>query len=112
MPDGFFRIRLGEARPVYAQETVSVGTLTISGQPAPNVTVYDANGNATAISAALATGYDTAALTAPRVWYILDTTQLAAGHYTLVFTFTALGSDGTSRVYTPNLGVQIVKATD
>ena len=113
MPDGFFRIRTGEVRPVIAQETVTVGTLTIAGVPAPSVTMYDAAGAAvSSITGDAATGYDTAALAAPRVWYLLDTTALGIGFFTLAFTFTAQGTDGTNRIYTPNIEIQIIEVTD
>ena len=113
MPDGFYRMRAGEARPVYAQETLTTGTLTISALPAPSVTLYDATGTAVvAVSGVAATNYDATALAAPRVWYVLDASALALGYYTLVFSFHAVGSDGTSRNYTPNIEVQIVDATE
>lgn len=112
MPDGFFRMRLGEARPVFAQETVTTGTLTISATPAPSVTLYDSTGTAVAaVTGAAATNYDTAALAAPRVWYLLDSSSLAVGYYTLTFTFTAIGSDGAARNYAPNIEAQILDVT-
>ena len=113
MPDGFFRMRVGEARPVFAQETVAIGTLTISSSPAPSVTLYDSTGAAVdAVTGVAATNYDTAALAAPRVWYILDASALAIGYYTLTFGFSAVGSDGSARYYAPNIEVQIVDVTE
>ncbi len=113
MPDGFFRMRIGEARSVFAQLTADTGTLTISGSPAPTVTVYDATGEAVdGLIGVAATNYDLTALPAPRVWHVLDSSGLSVGYFTLTFTLSAVGSDGAVRVYTPNIEIQIVDATD
>ncbi len=113
MPDGFVKLRKGEKRPVYGQEVMASGTLTIATSPAPTATLYDANGVVvTGFSAIAASGYDPGAKTAPRVWLILDTSGLSAGFYTLTFVFTANGSDGTTRIYEPNVGVQILMVTE
>ena len=111
MPDGYVKMRAGEIRPVYAQETVTTGTLTISSQQTPTVTLYDALGNAlSAFEGVPVTGYDGLAQSAPRVWFLLDTTTLAVGYYTLTFNFTVDASDGTTRTYAPNVEIQIVEA--
>ena len=111
MPDTFIKIRDGEKQPVYGQVTVDSGTLTIQASPAPVVTLYDSSGAAvTGLNNIAATGYDAGALASPRAWYNLDTTtpaNLAAGFYTMVFKFTANGSDGLTRVYEPNVEVQV-----
>lgn len=112
MPDGFVALRKGEKRPLYGQETLSSGTLTIQASPTPAVTLYDASGNGVSGFVGLpATGYDSGAQAAPRVWLNLDTSGLAAGFYTLVFTFTATGSDSTTRVYEPSLELQVLDVT-
>lgn len=112
MPDGFVRIKRGERRPLYGQASAPSGTLTVAASPTPTCTLYDSQGAAVAgLANVVVTGYDTAALASPRVWYNLDTTSptsLAAGFYTLVFAFTATGSDGLSRKYEPSLGVQVL----
>lgn len=115
MPDSFARIRQGEKRPLYGQVSVSTGTLTIAASPAPSCTLYDSAGNAVSgLSAVAATGYDTGAQAAPRVWLDLDSTSpivLAAGFYTLVFKLSATGSDGIDRVLEPSVEVQVLAAT-
>lgn len=112
MPDGFIALRKGEKRPVYGQETLASGTLTLISSPTPAATLYDANGVLVVGFVGLpATGYDTGAQAAPRVWLNLDTSGLPAGFYTLVFSFTASGSDSTTRVYTPSVEIQILDVT-
>ena len=113
MPDGFVKLRKGEIRPVYGQEIMASGTLSVAGSPEPTATLYDANGVVvTGFNAITASGYDAGAKTAPRVWLLLNTSGLNAGFYTLVFAFTANGSDGSTRVYEPNVGVQILSVTE
>ncbi|HZO90521.1 MAG TPA: hypothetical protein VFB38_19495 [Chthonomonadaceae bacterium] len=112
MPDAFVSLRRGEKRPLYGQETMAIGTLTIAASPIPSATLYDASGAAVAGFAGLtASGYDSGAQAAPRVWLNLDTSGLAAGFYTLVFNFTATASDGLTRVYMPCLELQVVDVT-
>ena len=112
MPDGFVKLRSGEKRPLYGQATAQTGTLTIQASPAPICTLYDSAGTAvTGLNGIAVTGYDTAASAGPRVWYNLDTTSpanLAAGYYTLVFKFSAAGSDSTTRTYEPSLELQVL----
>ncbi len=113
MPDGFVKLRKGEKRPVYGQEVMASGTLAIADTPAPTATLYDANGMlVTGYSAIAVSGYDAGAKTAPRAWLILDTSGLNTGFYTLVFAFTASGSDGTTRVYEPKVGILILAVTE
>lgn len=114
MPDSFVRIRRGEKRPVYGQVTAQTGTLTIQSSPAPTCTLYDSTGTVVGTADQAATGYDNTALAAPRVWFNLDSTSwagyagaLPAGFYTMVFKFTAAGSDSLTRVYEPSIEVQI-----
>jgi hypothetical protein len=111
MPDGFIRIRAGEKRPIYGQATAQTGTLTIQASPAPSCTLYDSTGApVTGLNNVAASGYDAVALANPRVWYNLDTTSpanLAAGYYTMVFKFTAAGSDSLNRVYEPSIEIQV-----
>src|SRR5262249_14008113 len=109
MPDGFVRIRSGEKQPVYGQAVIDSGTLTIQASPAPACTLYDSTGTAApGFNNIGVTGYDSGALASPRAWLNLDTTGLLAGYYTLVFKFTANGSDSITRVYEPSIEVQIV----
>src|SRR5205085_2779670 len=59
----------------------------------------------------LTTGYDAGALAGPRVWYNLDTTtppNRAAGCYTMVFKFSAAGSDSLNRTYEPSIEIQVM----
>ena len=113
MPDGFVKLRKGEKRPVYGQVTMLTGTLTVAGTPAPTATLYGADGNIVpGFSAIGVSGYDSGARTAPRVWLLLNTAGLSAGFYTLMFVFTGNGSDGSSRIYEPNVGVQILAETE
>ena len=112
MPDGFTTLRRGEKRPLYGQETAVTGTLTIASAPVPAATLFDANGAAvTGLAGVSVTGYDTGAQAAPRVWLNLDTASVTAGFYTLVFTLTATGSDGLTRVYRPSIEVQVTDVT-
>ncbi len=104
MPDGFVRMRVGEKRPIYGQATAATGTLTISGSP--TYTLYDKVGTVVAGPLGV-TGYDVGALAAPRVWTDLDTAALAAGRYTLVFSFVATGSDAIVRTYEPEVTVEV-----
>lgn len=111
MPDTFVRMKQGEKRPLYGAATAQSGTLTIAASPAPTCTLYDSAGNAVAgLTDIAVTGYDSGPASSRRVWYVLSTTSpvnLAAGFYTLVFRFTATGSDGTQRVYVPSLEVHV-----
>ena len=110
MPDGFVTLRKGEKRPVFGQEAVTSGTLSIASTPAPVATLYSASGVAVSgFTGVGATGFDMGALAAPRAWLNLDTAGLAVGFYQLVFTFTATAStDGTTRIYTPAIEVQVL----
>ena len=109
MPDGFVKIRSGEKRPVYGQATAQTGTLTIQGSPAPSVTMYDSVGVVvTGYNGIAVTGYDSGAMANPRAWYNLDTAGMAAGFYTLVFKFSAAGSDSLTRIYEPAVVLQIL----
>ncbi|HZP80707.1 MAG TPA: hypothetical protein VFB21_03635 [Chthonomonadaceae bacterium] len=112
MPDGFVTLRRGEKRPLYGQETMATGTLTIAASPVPAATLYDANGAPVGgFTGVTASGYDSGAQAAPRIWLNLDTSGLTPGFYTLVFTFTATASDGLTRVYTPSLELQVLDVT-
>lgn len=87
---------------------VSSGTLSIQSSPAPLCTLYDGAGRAVPGFASLpATGYDAGALASPRLWLLLDAGSLAAGFYTLVFAFQALGSDGLTRAYQVCVEVEV-----
>ena len=109
MPDGFVKIRSGEKRPVYGQATAQTGTLNIQGSPTPTVTLYDSAGSVVSgYNGISVTGYDSGALASPRAWYNLDTASLAAGFYTLVFKFSAAGSDNITRTYEPAVVLQIL----
>jgi hypothetical protein len=108
MPDGFVKVRSGEKRPLYGQATAQTGTLTIQGTPAPNLTLYDSVGGVvTGYNGIAVTGYDSGAIANPRAWYNLDTAGLASGFYTLVFKFSAAGSDSITRTYEPAVVLQI-----
>lgn len=112
MPDTFVRMKQGEKRPLYGTATAQSGTLSIAASPAPTCTLYDSAGDAIAgLTDIAVTGYDSGPAASRRVWYVLNTTSpvnLAAGFYTLVFKFTATGSDGIQRVYEPSLEVQVM----
>lgn len=113
MPDSFMTVRKGEKLPVYGQEALTSGTLTIQASPTPSATLYNASGNSVGgFVGVAATGYDAGAQAAPRIWLNLDTASLTDGFYTLVFTFTALGSDGITRIFTPCAEVQVLAMTD
>src|SRR5687768_6977819 len=100
MPDGFVKLRSGEKRPLYGQATAQTGTLTIQASPSPVCSLYDSTGTVVpGFNNIAVTGYDTGASTNPRAWYNLDTSTLSAGWYTLVFKFTAAGSDSVTRIY-------------
>src|SRR2546423_8293293 len=111
MPDTFVRIKHGEKQPVYGQETPASGTLTIAASPAPTCTLYNSAGAVVSGYSAIAvTGYDSGAQASPRIWLDLDTlspTDLAAGFYTLVFQFSATGSDSIAPAYEPNVEIQV-----
>lgn len=112
MPDGFVTLRKGEKRPLYGQETMATGTLTIAASPIPCATLYDASGQAVGgFAGVTASGYDARAQSAPRVWLNLDTAGLAPGFYTLVFAFSATASDGLTRIYAPCVEVQVLDVT-
>lgn len=113
MPDTFVILRQGEKQPVFGQEAPASGTLTISATPPPAATLYDSGGSAViGFSHVTASGYDAGAQSAPRVWLNLDTSALPAGFYTLVFTFTAVGSDGITRIYEPGIEIEVQRQTD
>ena len=99
----------GEKVPVYAQVVASSGTLTILASPAGSVTVYNAEGNPLpAHTAQPLTGFEPTALSKPRAWYLFDTTGLAAGLYTVIFTLSVKGSDNLTRRRVIKRAVEIV----
>ena len=109
MPDGFIRLRKGEVRPVYGQETMLTGSLTIQGSPAPTVVMTDSSGAVVpGFNNITASGFDALPSVAPRVWLNLDTRALLLGYYNLTFTFNAISSDGGLRIYRPSLEVQVL----
>ena len=110
MPDSAIAVRKGEKRPIYGMLTPEVGTVTIAASPAATATLYDVNGLAVSgFSAIGITGFDTGVQATPKVWLNLDTTSLTPGFYTLVYTVTATGSDGSTRVYEPAIEVQVLE---
>lgn len=113
MPDGFAQIRIGETRPLYGQETMLTGSLTIQATPAPTASLFNAAGTAVAgFEEIPASGYDLGANSAPRVWLNLNASTIPAGYYTLAFTFSAVSSDGGTRRYRPTLEVHVREETD
>lgn len=86
-------------------------TVTIQANPVPTVTIYDQNGlPVNDFANVVVTGYDnTANITSPTVWFLWDTTAAAVvpGVYEAVFTVTVAGSDGSTRVMTPTVGVKV-----
>jgi hypothetical protein len=109
MADAGVRLRAGEKRPVYGTVEALSGTVQVQGTPA--CTLYDRAGQAVpGMSGVPATGWDSAAAQEVRAWLNLDTSTLAAGHYTLEFTIQALGSDTLVRTYRPSVAVQVLAA--
>lgn len=109
MPDAVIHIRKGEIRPVFGQETLASGTMTVS--TGATVTLYDAAGTVvTGFNGINVTGYDSTAVANPRVWLLFDTTSayITAGMYAMVFHFTAVASDSTTRVYEPSVAIQVL----
>ncbi len=45
MPDGFVQMRRGETRPLYGQETMLTGSLTIQATPGPHGFVVQSGWN-------------------------------------------------------------------
>jgi len=104
--DAFITMRVGETRPLYVTITAETGTLTISGTP--TVTLYDRTGAvAGSISGTSVTGSTSGASAAPQAFYNLATVSLTAGMYSLVFSITATATDGTTRIYKPELGIRL-----
>ena len=106
-------LRKGEKKPLFGKGVADSGTLTISTQP--KITIYDSAGAAVAgLSNLDTTGYDAGAAATVKAWYNLDSTTptaLAAGFYTAVITFSALGSsDNMTRTYKSSLGFWVVEA--
>ncbi len=113
MPDGFAQMRRGETRPLYGQETMLTGSLTIQATPAPTASLFNQAGTAVfGFEEVPASGYDTGANSAPRVWLNLNASTVPAGYYTLAFTFSAVSGDGETRRYRPTLEVHVREATD
>lgn len=112
MPDALARIKQGEKKPIYGQVAMTTGTITISGQP--TCTLKDSAGNVVAgFNGINVTGYDAGALATVRVWLDIDTvtpTALAVGFYTLVFKFSANGSDSLARIKEPSVLVHVMAA--
>lgn len=101
----------GEKRPVMGRLAVTSGTFTVSGA---RVYLNDADGDAVyGIDNLVATGFDAGALTAPRVWYNLDTASppssgpIVAGAYDLVFVVSGTSSDGIPRVIEIHITIQV-----
>lgn len=105
--DVFQRIPKGETRPLYGSASVAdPATLTVQGSP--TFTLYDASGAVVSgFNGVAATGFDAGALATVRAWYLLATAGLAAGFYTGVISFHALGSDGLVRVFEPSIAIEI-----
>lgn len=98
MSDARAQMRQGEKRPVYSTHGLSPGSVgTIQSVPAPVCTLFDETDTPVAgIDGVVVTGYTPGASAKPKVWYLLDNSAqtLAAGLYTLVFTYSLAGSDG------------------
>jgi hypothetical protein len=111
MVDGYVRIRTGERKPVAAKPVALSGELVINPAVAPVCTLYDFRGNEVpGMGEMLASGYETASLPAPKVWFNFDTLspiELSPGYYTLVFRISAIGSDGLERVFRPAVIVHV-----
>ncbi len=109
MADNFTQMRVGEKSPVYGYVTMSNGTCTIQGSPAPVCTLVDSTGAVVSGFNGLAvTGYDATALQTARMWFLLDTTGLSVGYFTLNFKVSVLGSDGMTRIKEPSMQIQVV----
>lgn len=111
MPDAQESIRHGETRPLFAEASVTSGTLTAAA--GGTINLYDSAG---AVVAGFAnqpvTGYDVAAAATVRWWYSLPTSGLTAGaDYRLAFSATALGSDAITRVFRPTVEVFVEPVT-
>lgn len=110
MPDAYVVLRHGEKRPVYGQAVAQTGTLTVVGVPV--CTLTDAHGTVvTGYGGIAVTGFDPGTQTQPRVWLLLDSKNLPVGYYTLAFRFSALGSDGLTRIYQPTLEIEVRETT-
>lgn len=98
-------LRSGESHPFYAGADAPFGsTLTISGTPTyeligPDGTVA-ASGNVSGSTAGAAASVE--------VYRVIDATSLDAGVYTLLFAFTAVGSDAVSRTYRPSIRIEVL----
>ncbi|MBC7528213.1 MAG: hypothetical protein H7308_11750 [Chthonomonadaceae bacterium] len=109
MPDGYTRLRQGEKRPILGQISAGIGTVTVLTTPTPTSALFDSLGvGVPGFSGLTVAGFDPGALTNPRLWTNLDTTGLAAGFYTLVFTVTTNASDGTTRRFTPTVEIELL----
>ena len=101
-------MRQGDKRPIFGQAfAIPPATITITA--GATASLYDAGG-VLIINAAIVTGYDAGALTSPRVWYVLDTSTLAPGWYSLRFSVPALGSDGIARMLQIDVNVEVTTA--
>ena len=85
-------INAGEARPVYFEASAEVGTLAIA--PTPKITITD-NAGTIIVNAVAPTGYDSGAMTSPRVWHNVDSRALTmvTGQYTVTCEWAAQGTD-------------------
>ena len=110
MPDSIVAVRKGEKRPIYGTITPEVGSVTVLASPASTATMYDQSGTVVGgFSGIGITGFDSGLQPAPKVWLNLDTAAFVPGFYTLVYTVSATGSDGSTRVYEPAIEVQVMK---
>ncbi|HEU4752647.1 MAG TPA: hypothetical protein VFU47_06015 [Armatimonadota bacterium] len=114
--DGTVEINAGEKRPAYVEVDAGSGnTLTVldtTTTPAaaanPAFVLTDADG--ATVASGTVTGYDSGAVQMPRVWYVIDATALglAAGVYTLEFTFEAKAAgEGFTRRYVRRVAVWV-----
>ncbi|HEU4752217.1 MAG TPA: hypothetical protein VFU47_03840 [Armatimonadota bacterium] len=111
--DGTVEINAGEKRPGYVEVDAGSGnTLTIldaTTTPAganPSFELRDADGQT--VASGTVTGYDSGAVQTPRVWYLIDAADLAAGVYTLEMTFeTKASGEGFVRRYVRALAVWV-----
>lgn len=107
MYDANITLRQGEIRPVYGQAIAAPGdTVAIQAAPsapysAPAFTLFDSTGaalggwNNVSVSA---TNYQSGALPAPLIWFMLNTGGLNAGAYVARFVFAARSTqDGLTR---------------
>jgi len=99
-------IRQGSIRPLYAEAEAAKGTAVV--QSGAVFTLFREDGSIEpGFDAVAVSGYEQGPRRDLRVWYLLNTTGIAPGGYSGLFTFQADGADGIDETFAIDLKITV-----